>query len=240
MQGILSHRNISIKVGGGGGGLGGGGCHVAAGAPLEASAGPPALFTRRHATPAAHSTPQVVGETPMADLEVVSPSNRPPLPPDPHHPPPPSPQVFGETPMADLEIIFPSKRVHMQPFQLVNLLVTVVTALVTGALMLWKVTRRDGPARGGGLKGGRVGAGLRPRPAPAARPCSRLNAGTTPPNPTAPTPTPTPPPPGRQGYQRDADVDRPPLIPPPPPRPPPHPRQAGKDINATLMWTTTP
>jgi hypothetical protein len=46
--------------------------------------------------------------------------------------------------MADIEIIFPSKRVHIQPFQLVNLLVTVVTALVTGALMLWKVRRGGG------------------------------------------------------------------------------------------------
>ncbi|GBF88981.1 aminopeptidase [Raphidocelis subcapitata] len=45
-------------------------------------------------------------------------------------------KVFGETPMADVEIIFPSKRVHVKPFQLINLLITTVTALVTGALML--------------------------------------------------------------------------------------------------------
>jgi len=41
--------------------------------------------------------------------------------------------------MADVEIIFPSKKVGVKPFQLVNLLVTVITALVTGALMVYKV-----------------------------------------------------------------------------------------------------
>ncbi|GBG00002.1 hypothetical protein Rsub_12729 [Raphidocelis subcapitata] len=45
-------------------------------------------------------------------------------------------KVFGETPMADVELIFPSKKVHIKPFQLVNLLATIVTALVTGVLML--------------------------------------------------------------------------------------------------------
>lgn len=53
-----------------------------------------------------------------------------------------APQVFGETPMADAELIFPAKRVHIKPFQLVQLLVTAVTALVTGALMMLKVGRR--------------------------------------------------------------------------------------------------
>lgn len=41
--------------------------------------------------------------------------------------------------MADVEIIFPEKRVGVKPFQLVNLIVTVVTALVTGTIMLIKV-----------------------------------------------------------------------------------------------------
>lgn len=48
-------------------------------------------------------------------------------------------QVFGETPMADVEIIFPEKVVGIRPFQLVNLMVTLITALVTGTLVLWKV-----------------------------------------------------------------------------------------------------
>jgi hypothetical protein len=48
-------------------------------------------------------------------------------------------QVFGETPMADVEMIFPEKVVGIKPFQLVNLAVTVFTALMTGALVLWKV-----------------------------------------------------------------------------------------------------
>jgi hypothetical protein len=48
-------------------------------------------------------------------------------------------QVFGETPMADVEMIFPEKIVGIKPFQLVNLAVTVFTALMTGALVLWKV-----------------------------------------------------------------------------------------------------
>ena len=43
--------------------------------------------------------------------------------------------------MADVELIFPAKKVHIKPFQLVNLLVTVVTALVTGTLMVLKVCR---------------------------------------------------------------------------------------------------
>ena len=47
-------------------------------------------------------------------------------------------KVFGETPMADVEIIFPDKSLGIKPFQLVNLAVTVVTALVTGGLMLWR------------------------------------------------------------------------------------------------------
>lgn len=41
--------------------------------------------------------------------------------------------------MADVEMIFPEKKVGIKPFQLVNLMVTVITALVTGALVLWKV-----------------------------------------------------------------------------------------------------
>lgn len=41
--------------------------------------------------------------------------------------------------MADIEIIFPQKRVGVKPFQLVNLFITVATALFTGAFMLLKV-----------------------------------------------------------------------------------------------------
>lgn len=41
--------------------------------------------------------------------------------------------------MADVEMIFPEKIVGIKPFQLVNLMVTVMTALITGALVLWKV-----------------------------------------------------------------------------------------------------
>ncbi len=48
-------------------------------------------------------------------------------------------QVFGETPMADVEMIFPEKYVSIKPFQFVNLAVTVITALVAGAIVLWKV-----------------------------------------------------------------------------------------------------
>jgi hypothetical protein len=43
--------------------------------------------------------------------------------------------------MADVEMIFPEKIVGIKPFQLVNLAVTVMTALMTGALVLWKVSR---------------------------------------------------------------------------------------------------
>lgn len=53
-------------------------------------------------------------------------------------------QVFGETPMADVEMIFPEKIVGVKPFQLVNLAVTVITALVTGALVLWRVSKQTG------------------------------------------------------------------------------------------------
>jgi hypothetical protein len=55
--------------------------------------------------------------------------------------------------MADVEIIFPSKRVHVKPFQLVNLLITTVTALVTGALMLARVGPRAAPRAAGWLMG---------------------------------------------------------------------------------------
>lgn len=41
--------------------------------------------------------------------------------------------------MADVEIIFPDKVVGIKPFQLVNLAVTVITALVGGAMVMWKV-----------------------------------------------------------------------------------------------------
>jgi hypothetical protein len=44
--------------------------------------------------------------------------------------------------MADVEMIFPDKHVGIKPFQLVNLMVTVITALVTGVLVLWKVRVR--------------------------------------------------------------------------------------------------
>lgn len=41
--------------------------------------------------------------------------------------------------MADVEMIFPEKYVSIKPFQFVNLAVTVITALVAGAIVLWKV-----------------------------------------------------------------------------------------------------
>jgi hypothetical protein len=41
--------------------------------------------------------------------------------------------------MADVEIIFPDKVVGIKPFQLVNLAVTVIGALVAGAMVMWKV-----------------------------------------------------------------------------------------------------
>jgi hypothetical protein len=41
--------------------------------------------------------------------------------------------------MADVEIIFPDKVVGIKPFQLVNLAVTVIGAMVAGCLVLWKV-----------------------------------------------------------------------------------------------------
>lgn len=42
--------------------------------------------------------------------------------------------------MADVEIIFPDKVVGIKPFQLVNLAITVITALVGGAMVMWKVS----------------------------------------------------------------------------------------------------
>lgn len=44
--------------------------------------------------------------------------------------------------MADVEIIFPDKVVGIKPFQLVNLAVTVIGALVAGAMVMWKVRLR--------------------------------------------------------------------------------------------------
>lgn len=41
--------------------------------------------------------------------------------------------------MADVEIIFPDKVVGIKPFQLVNLAITVITALLGGAMVMWKV-----------------------------------------------------------------------------------------------------
>lgn len=41
--------------------------------------------------------------------------------------------------MADVEIIFPDKVVGIKPFQLVNLAITVIGALVAGAMVMWKV-----------------------------------------------------------------------------------------------------
>jgi hypothetical protein len=41
--------------------------------------------------------------------------------------------------MADMEMIFPAKKVGIKPFPLVNLFITVVTALVSGVLLLLKV-----------------------------------------------------------------------------------------------------
>jgi len=49
-------------------------------------------------------------------------------------------KVFGETPMADMEVILPEKVVGIKAMTLVNLAVTVFTALTTGALMLWRVS----------------------------------------------------------------------------------------------------
>jgi hypothetical protein len=89
---------------------------------------------------------QVFGETPMADVEMISPEKIGCTSADYAHCSNVSHfcallpvQVFGETPMADVEMIFPEKIVGIKPFQLVNLAVTVMTALVTGALVLWKV-----------------------------------------------------------------------------------------------------
>lgn len=48
-------------------------------------------------------------------------------------------KVFGETPMADMEVILPEKVVGIKALTLVNLAVTIATALSTGALMLWRV-----------------------------------------------------------------------------------------------------
>lgn len=47
-------------------------------------------------------------------------------------------KVFGETPMADMEVILPEKVVGIKALTLVNLAVTIATALSTGALMLWR------------------------------------------------------------------------------------------------------
>lgn len=49
-------------------------------------------------------------------------------------------KVFGETPMADLEIILPDKKVGIRPFALLNLMITVVGSLVTGTLMVLRVS----------------------------------------------------------------------------------------------------
>jgi len=47
-------------------------------------------------------------------------------------------KIFGETAMADMEVVFPEKKVGIKPFQYVNLVITVLTALITGVLTLWK------------------------------------------------------------------------------------------------------
>jgi hypothetical protein len=56
-------------------------------------------------------------------------------------------KVFGETPMADMEVILPEKVVGIKALTLVNLAVTIATALSTGALMLWRVSRNSGSRR---------------------------------------------------------------------------------------------
>lgn len=98
-------------------------------------------------------------------------------------------QIFGETPMADVEIIFPAKKPHVKPFQLVNLAVTAITALATGAFMLYKVSR--GRGRGGG---GLQSIWLHRRAPAAPRLPLRPKAPADPPSPpTPPLATPTPP-----------------------------------------------
>lgn len=70
-------------------------------------------------------------------------------------------KAFGETPMADVELVIPAKRPQVKPFQLVNLAVTAVTALVTGAFVLVKVRRGPEGCRCGeaGRRGGKGGRG---------------------------------------------------------------------------------
>lgn len=41
--------------------------------------------------------------------------------------------------MADIEMIFPEKKLGIKPFNLVNLFVTLMTALIAGGMTLWKV-----------------------------------------------------------------------------------------------------
>jgi len=45
--------------------------------------------------------------------------------------------------MADIEMIFPDKVVGVKPFQLFNLIVTMVTALVAGVLVVWRVSQHS-------------------------------------------------------------------------------------------------
>jgi hypothetical protein len=45
--------------------------------------------------------------------------------------------------MADIEMIFPDKVVGVKPFQLFNLIVTMVTALVAGVLVVWRVSQHN-------------------------------------------------------------------------------------------------
>ena len=86
-------------------------------------------------------------------------------------------KVFGETPMADAELIFPVKKVGVKAFQFVNLFVTVVTALFTGALMLWKVRWRLVAVFFRGGEGGTGGWGRQVLgPERCARSFNRLNA----------------------------------------------------------------
>ncbi len=48
-------------------------------------------------------------------------------------------QAFGETAMADVEIVLPEKKVGIKPFQLINLLITIITGVVAAGLTILRV-----------------------------------------------------------------------------------------------------
>lgn len=47
---------------------------------------------------------------------------------------------FSNIPLADLEMVFPEKKVYIKPFVLIQLVVTVVLALITVFSTLWQVS----------------------------------------------------------------------------------------------------